>query len=144
LREFQDVTIGAAVASEPNKAFVVDIDAVLVLEPVVALSRSAPRTQQVSFLIEFQHRRCRLAALGARRIEARRLLVVGETAWTLNDPDMILRVDRDAGGLAHDPVVRQRLRPKRIDLEMRYLGGLRRGGENNSRKCPGDDPHDVP
>ena len=43
LGEFQDVAIVVAVAADPDEAFVIDIDAVLVLEPIVTLSRSAPR-----------------------------------------------------------------------------------------------------
>src|SRR5262249_46953591 len=34
---------------------------------------------------------------------------------------MILRVDGDAGGLSHDPIVRQRFRPGGIDLELRQV-----------------------
>ncbi len=41
----------------------------------------------------------------------------------MNDPDMILRVHRDADGLAHDPMVGQRLGPQRIDLEARRGDG---------------------
>src|SRR5262245_10857414 len=42
-----------------------------------------------------------------------------ERACAMNDPDVILRIDRHADGLAKNPVVRQRLRPKRIDFEAR-------------------------
>jgi hypothetical protein len=35
----------------------------------------------------------------------------------MRDPDMIVRVDGDAGDGAEQPVIRQRLGPERIDLE---------------------------
>ena len=52
----------------------------------------------------------------------------------MHDPDVIARIDGDAGHRSEDPVVRQRLRPERIDLEGRGLGcaGLR--GFTRSRR----------
>jgi hypothetical protein len=48
----------------------------------------------------------------------------------MNDPDVILRVDGDAGDRSEEPVVRQRFRPERIDLERRRrLRGHGRGGD---------------
>ena len=46
----------------------------------------------------------------------------------MNDPDMILRVYRYADHIAHDPMVRQRLRPHGIHFEP---GGLRSGRLHN-------------
>ena len=45
----------------------------------------------------------------------------------MDDPDVILRIDRHADRVAQDPMVRQRLRPQRIDFKPRRLhaGGLR-------------------
>ena len=48
----------------------------------------------------------------------------------MHDPDVVLRVDGHADRLAEHPVIRQRLRPERIDLEGRRLhagGALGRG-----------------
>ena len=45
----------------------------------------------------------------------------------MDDEDVILRVDADADHGAEHPVVRQRLRPHRVDLETRRLHGLPRG-----------------
>ena len=42
LGEFQHLAVIVAVAADPDKPLVVDIDAVFVFEPVVALSRPAP------------------------------------------------------------------------------------------------------
>ena len=44
-----------------------------------------------------------------------------ERAGAMDDPDVILRVDRHADRLAEHPFVRQRLRPQRIDFEVRRL-----------------------
>src|SRR5262249_25009132 len=45
----------------------------------------------------------------------------------LEDPGVIARIHRDAPRLAEPPVVRQRLRPGRIELEHRNLLGVRLG-----------------
>ena len=41
-REFQDQAILLTIAGEPDEAFVVDMDAVLVLRPIIAFARPAP------------------------------------------------------------------------------------------------------
>src|SRR6185437_8554085 len=71
LREFQHLPVILAVAADPDESLRVDIDAVLVLEPVVALSRAAPGLEQIALLIELEHRGRRLAAFRTRWIEAR-------------------------------------------------------------------------
>jgi hypothetical protein len=58
----------------------------------------------------------------------------------MDDPDVVLTVDRDAGDLAEDPVVRERLRPERFGLEFRHrlIGGNRgRNGGGDQRKRQG-------
>jgi hypothetical protein len=132
-RELQYVAIALAVGGEPDKTFLIDIDAVLIVRPVIPFAFAAPRLDQVSLLIELHHRRCRHAAFGSRRRKARRLFVVGQGLWTLHHPDMILRIHGDAGCRAHDPVVGQRLRPKGVDLEFRRVGGVC-SAQNNVQK----------
>src|SRR5918993_5550816 len=105
------------------------MDAVLVLRPVVALAGATPGLDQLAVRIELQHRGRWHAAFRARGAEARRLLVVGERLWPLHHPDMVLSIDRDARRLPHDPVIRQRLRPARVDLELRRLRGWSGGRE---------------
>src|SRR3954447_15925026 len=103
--EAEDLPVVVAVAADPHKAFAVDVDAVLVLRPVVAFARPAPRTEQPPFAVEFENRRRRRAALRRRRMERQGLLVLGERARSLQDPDVIVGVDRDPAHLAEDPVV---------------------------------------
>jgi hypothetical protein len=55
---------------------------------------------------------------------------------------VILGVDRHARGLAHDPVVRQRLGPERIDLEPGRLGGVC-GRHERQRVKESQEPHRV-
>src|SRR5215213_2863637 len=102
-RELQEVPVLVAVPRDPDEPFRVDVDAVLVLGPVVARAGAAPGLDQVALLVELQDGRSRRAALRARRVEAGGLLVVGERARTLDDPDVILRIDGHARGLAHNP-----------------------------------------
>jgi hypothetical protein len=123
LGEFQHMAIVVAVAPDPDEAFVIDIDAMLILEPVVALPGSAPCPEQIAVLVELHHGRRRHAAFRPRRTERRRFFIIGKRARPLDNPDMILRVDRHACGLSHDPVIRQRLGPGRVDLELRQVVG---------------------
>ena len=130
--ELQHHAVALAVAAEPDKALVVDQDGVLLQRPVVAevVAGAAPRLHDVAGLVEHQHRRRRHAAFRARRIERCAFLVVGQRARPLKHPDVVLRVDGDAADLAEDPVVRQRLRPVRIDPERRALRAAERGDVN--------------
>src|SRR4029077_9040216 len=48
LSEFQDVTVVVAIAADPDEAFGIDIDAVLVFEPVVALAWPTPGLEQIA------------------------------------------------------------------------------------------------
>jgi hypothetical protein len=51
----------------------------------------------------------------------------------VNDPDIIVAIDRDAGNLPKDPIARQGLRPKRLGLETRN-GGFGSFGKGLTRK----------
>jgi hypothetical protein len=147
--EFQHHAVALAVAAQPDKTFVVDQDGVLLQRPVVAeiISGPAPRLDDVTRLIEHQHRWRRHAAFGARRRQRRALLVVGQRARPLEHPDIVLRIDRHAADLTQDPIVGQRFWPERIDTKHRALRGGRhdrseqqceRGCKptNVSHKCP--------
>src|SRR5690242_3938685 len=43
----------------------------------------------------------------------------------MDDPDVVLRIGRDADRITEDPMIRQRLRPQRIDFEHRGLHSSR-------------------
>src|SRR5262249_61041370 len=77
LREFEDMTIIIAVATDPDEAFVIDINAVLVLEPIIALAGSAPSLEQIAVGVELHHRRSREAGFGARWGTRPGLLLMG-------------------------------------------------------------------
>jgi hypothetical protein len=47
-------------------------------------------------------------------------LALIERARSLHDPDAIEAIGPDPGNLAEEPVVRQRLRPERINLKLRH------------------------
>ena len=124
LGELQDLGVFLAVAADPHVAFVVDVDAVIRFRPLVALPRSAPVPDQVARLIELKDRRGRTAALGDGRLEFEPSFVVVQPARAaMNDPDVVLLIDPHADGPAEQPVIRQRLRPQRIDFEHRRLDG---------------------
>ena len=122
-RELEILAVFVAVAADPDEALVVDTDAVFVLRPVVALARAAPGPRKLAVLIELHDGGSRRTAPAGRRIERSRLLVIGEAFRPLDHPDMVLRIDGDAGRLTHDPIVGQGLRPRRIDLKAGSVGG---------------------
>ena len=120
-RELQDLAVLVlGIAADPDEVVVVDENAMLVGGPFVALTGAAPGLHDIAGLIELDDRRRRDAAAHARRRSAA-LLAIGQRAGAVHDPDMILRVDIDAADLADDPIVRQRLRPSGVDLELRRL-----------------------
>jgi hypothetical protein len=56
---------------------------------------------------------------------------------------MILRVHCDASGLAHDPVIRQRLGPRGVDLKAGNVIGESRHCDDGSQKRRKKQPHDI-
>jgi hypothetical protein len=106
-RELQDLRVLLAAAAEPHVILRIHVDAVFELRPLVAGAGSAPRLHQRTVLIEFEHRR--------RRLPDRSRLVRLQRRRTVRDPDVIAPVHGDARHGAHQPVVRQRLRPRGID-----------------------------
>jgi hypothetical protein len=77
---------------------------------------------QIAFLIEFEHGRGGGAALRNLWTGGGVLFAGLERAAAMDNPDVVVRIDRDADGLAKQPVVRQRLGPHRVDFEPRRLG----------------------
>src|SRR4029077_14263751 len=140
-RELDDLVVLGVVAADPDVALLIDVDAVLVLEPLVALSRPAPGVQHAAVGVELDDRGRGDAALRAFRLERSAFLLVDQRSRAVDDPHMVARVDGDAGDLAEDPVVGQRLGPGSVDLEAaRGLAsrGLRAreqrsGGDENSK-----------
>ncbi len=114
------------VRAHPHEVVVVDEDAVGITRPVgrILLGLVAPALHHLAVLVEFDHDRRRLAA-GAHR---RGLFLVefffGQGLGQAGDPGVVLGVHEDAGHRAHDPVVRELLRPRGIDREGRDAGGL--------------------
>jgi len=129
LGEFQDVGVFCPVAADPDVALVVDENPVVRLRPLVTRAGSAPVPQQIALLVELEHRRRRTAALAGGRVQLRALLHIGKgRRAAMNDPDVVLVVRPHAYGHAEQPMIRQGLRPQRIDFENRRLDRGSRGG----------------
>src|SRR5204863_9061828 len=109
----------ASIAADPHVALVIDRDPVVVERPVVTLAGSAPMPDQIAILVELENGWRRSAALCSGRVGGGVYFSRFERAGSMDDPDVILRIDRYANGLAEDPVVRQRLRPQRVDFKPR-------------------------
>ena len=58
----------------------------------------------------------------------------------MHDPDVVVPVDGDAGHLAEDPVLRQRLGPERLGPELRRVLRECRCGERDGQQCE-DETH---
>ncbi len=68
---------------------------------------TAPGLKEIAFLIQFDHRRCWHAALGRRRVQDLSHLTFIDGFRSVNQPDMIITADRDAGDLAEDHIIGQ-------------------------------------
>ena len=122
--ELEELAILLAIAGEPDEIIVVDVDAVLDFRPLVALAGAAPALEQVAGLTS----NTRTGGAAAQHLDTGGFCSAARSrarqrARPLDHPDAIEPVDGDAGDLAEQPVVGQRLRPERIDLE---LGQARR------------------
>src|SRR5262249_38337857 len=87
------------------------MDAVLALRPFEARAFAAPGLDEVAGVVEHQDCRRRLSLFGLER------------ARPLQHPDIVLRVDADAGGIG-EPPLRRHLGPRAGDLEHRHGAGL--------------------
>ena len=96
-----------AVAADPDVAGRVDVDAVLVRRPVVAVGRAAPGAHERPVRLERQHRR------------RRRPQVLLHRAGPVQHPDPIVRAHGHRRHLAEHPVVGD-AGPGRVDLELRH------------------------
>jgi hypothetical protein len=93
----------AVVSADPDAAAVIDVNAVLAFGPFEALAGSAPRAQEISARIENQY-----GGSGG--------LTWFQRAWSMQNVNVVLRVDADAGGVAEPPLLGH-LRPARLDFE---------------------------
>src|SRR5262245_54500031 len=110
--ELQDLSVLGAVAAEPDIALAVGEDAVHRFRPLVARARATPGVDLIALRVERQHWRRRLAAVSRWRIELRALLVVVQRRGAaVDDPEVVLGVDRRANGHAEQPLAGDRLRP---------------------------------
>ena len=132
------------VGGEPHVVFAVDGNAVHRRRPLVAFARPAPRRDEITGHVEFQNRgrdgaadrRDRALVAGLRRGRSARLLhtvraghhagFLRRDVAAVGHPDVIARVDAEADHRSEHPVVRERLRPHRIDLIHRRLHGRAR------------------
>jgi hypothetical protein len=66
------------------------------------------------------HRAATAAAGSWRRKRELGAIEIGRIVAAMDDPHLILLVDPEADRLSEHPVVRHRLRPERVDLELRH------------------------
>src|SRR5262249_9720722 len=104
----------AIVLAHPDKALVVDMDAVFALGPVISACRPAPSLDEVVGGIEHDNRGRRLPGVFGL-----------ERARRVQEPDIVLRVDGEARRIS-ELHLRRQLRPRRIDLKYRHAASLRR------------------
>src|SRR5271165_3816598 len=87
---------------------------------------ASPGLQQVAFGIKLHHRRAGLAANGTRLVSGwwiwdSALFVIGQAAWALVNPDVVVLVHRQPAHLTNEPVVGKRLGPGCVHLVSRRL-----------------------
>src|SRR5215469_8294927 len=113
---------GSTVATDPDVAIRIDRNSVHRVRPIVSLAGPSPVTYQIARLVELQHRGRRGATIGGRRILRRIGFHSFQGSRAVNNPDMVLCIDGDPDDISHDPMIRKRLRPERVNLETRSLG----------------------
>lgn len=122
-RELQNVMIGAVVAGDPHKTLIVDVYAVFLPGPVITLivfRGPPPAAHVIAVGIELDHRgRGDTAAVGGR-LGLRAFFIGEQGVRAMQQPHVIAFIDRDAGDLAENPIVLQRLGSARVDLITRY------------------------
>src|SRR5262249_8511139 len=123
LRELQNLILGLftqtrpAGRRDPYVAFVVDVDRVFVFRPLVSGAFAAPALYVVTGAVELHDGRRFAAGVPPRLLSD----PVGvERPRTLDDPDVIVRIDVEARHLSENPLLRK-LWPERIDLVRRRL-----------------------
>ena len=90
---------------DPDIALIVDYDAVVRIRPIVALPRTAPVPDEIALLIELRNGWSRKAAFRGRRILSRLDFLGVERAGAMDNPDVVVGIDRYADRLAEQPVV---------------------------------------
>src|SRR5215510_8982107 len=145
--------------SDPDVALRINRQTARRLRPLIPRARAAPTRQQRTALIELEDERGSLAADARRgRRQHHPLLVVLERIGTaVDDPDVVLAVDGNAGDRAEHPgLIRERSRPERLHLifrgtRLRKNSGRkqrqrRRHDEDSPAKAGHDDspPHHSP
>src|SRR6185295_4477321 len=112
-------------------------------------SRSAPRLNDVSRWVELDNRWRRHTAL--RALWRQRGAAIGfiQRARPLEDPDMVLSINRHPPDLADDPIVGELLWPAWVDFEFGAFRGRRQCCENSHgrkhrNKQPAAKVHDHP
>src|SRR6516225_10975821 len=101
------------VSADPHEALMVDIDAMLALGPVISAPRAAPGLHEVASRIEHDDRGRSLSGVFGL-----------ERARTVQEPDIVLRVDGEARRIS-ELELRRQLRPRRVNLEHRNAARLR-------------------
>src|SRR6266849_4794284 len=124
LGTLQDFVVVDVIAADPHVTLAVDGDAMVRDRPVVPLTGAPEMTQQVARLIELEDRRRGFAAFALGRVLLRPTLgPIERGAAAVNNPHVVLRIDRHADRRAEQPVVRQWLGPQGIDFKPRSLSG---------------------
>jgi hypothetical protein len=121
--EFQNLRVVITVAADPHVIFVIDKNAVLVFRPLVTFAGPSPGLHQVSLHVEFKDGRRGKAAFRRGRMQRSAFLLVANGLRTMNHPDVIVRIDGNAGNLSGDPFVRQRLGPSEVQFKFRNTFG---------------------
>ena len=131
LRELEHLVIAVAVPGEPDVVVVIDEDPVLVVRPLASqrggtsrgeesrIIGTSPRPEQIAVRVELHDRR--RAETAVRPPGLRPCLVFGEGPGALDDPDAVVPIDGNAGDLADEPPVWQRLWPFPVYGEFRSI-----------------------
>ncbi len=135
--------LAVAVATNPHVTLIIHCDSVRRNRPVISCPWPAPVPNEVASLIKLENRRCCSAAITYNWILLRVCLLQIEGTLAMDNPDMVLGIDRHADGHSENPMVWQGLRPHWVHFKP---WGLDTGGmygrplpEHDGRNTYGDD-----
>ncbi len=108
--------VHAVARAHPHEAVVVDVDAVLLVEPRIPVAGPAPGSQHLALCVQLQYRRSGNAAISDGRLDGCANFLWREAGWHVDHPQVVLVVHEQSTNVPENPVVRQRRRPRGIDF----------------------------
>src|SRR5258706_10897248 len=117
--------VASCAPSQPDISFTIYEDRVLsagtrlfnsLRRPAGRVTGASPAFNQVARSVELQNRRRGDATVRSRRLRGRTVLIGVDVPRTIEHPNVVVLIRDHHGNALHEPFIRQRLGPRRIDF----------------------------